>query len=55
MKYIYLLVMTTVLLLQGGCTLINDVPRHTADELITIAKSFSSECRVQIGTSEPCG
>lgn len=55
MRYVFLLAMVAVLLLAGGCALINDVPRHTADELITIAKSFSSECRVQIGTAETCG
>ncbi len=56
MKYLCQLLMAAVLLLFcGGCALINDQPRHTADEVATIAKSFSPDCRVQVGMSEPCG
>jgi len=53
MKYIYLLAIVAILFSSGGCALTNDTPRHTADEVITIAKSFSSQCRVQVG--EECG
>jgi len=56
MKYLcQLLVAALLLSLYAGCAFLNDVPRHTADEVITIAKSFSSDCRVQVGTEEPCG
>jgi hypothetical protein len=44
MKYIYLLAIIAILLSSGGCTLINDTPRHTADEVTTIARSFSPQC-----------
>jgi hypothetical protein len=53
MKYVSLLVAVFLLLLFGGCALANDMPRHTADEVTMIAKSFSSLCRVQTG--EICG
>ncbi len=53
MKYIYLLAIIAILLSSGGCALTNDTPSHTADEVITIAKSFSTQCRVQTG--EICG
>jgi hypothetical protein len=46
MKYICLLALTVSLLLFGACAPVNNVPRHTADEVITIAKSFSSDCKV---------
>jgi hypothetical protein len=48
MKYISLLVAIFILLSFGGCTLVNDTPSHTADEVITIAKSFSPQCRLQL-------
>jgi len=54
MKYIYLLAIIAILISSGGCALINDTPRHTADEVTTIAQSFGSQCRVQIG-EESCG
>ena len=54
MKYIYLLAIIAILLSSGGCALINDTPRHTVDEVVTIAKSFSSQCRLEIA-SEQCG
>ncbi len=54
MKSIYLLAITAILLSFGGCALTNDTPRHTADEVITIARSFDDyQCRLQVG--EDCG
>jgi len=50
MKSIYLLAVTAILLSFGGCAPINDTPRHTADEMITIARSFDNyQCRLQVG------
>jgi hypothetical protein len=46
MKYMCLLAVISILPLFGACALTNDVPRHTADEVTTIAKSFSPDCRV---------
>jgi hypothetical protein len=54
MKYVSLLVAVFLLLSFGGCALANDTPRHTADEVTTIVKSFSSMCRVQVA-SKACG
>ncbi len=45
MKYVSLLVAAFLLLSFGGCALANDAPRHTADEVTTIAKGFSSQCQ----------
>ena len=45
MKYISLLVAILLLVSFGGCTLINSVPRHTADEVASIAESFSPACQ----------
>jgi hypothetical protein len=45
MKYLYLLATIAILLSSGGCALINDTPRHTADEVTTIAQSFSPQCQ----------
>jgi hypothetical protein len=45
MKYISLLVAILLLVSFGGCTLINSAPRHTADEVAAIAKSFSFNCQ----------
>jgi len=45
MKYISLLVAILLLVSFGGCTLINSAPRHTADEVASIAKSFSPACQ----------
>jgi hypothetical protein len=44
MKYISLLAAVFIFLSFGGCTLINSAPRHTADEVAAIAKSFSPTC-----------
>ena len=41
MKYMCLLAAISILPLFGACALINDAPRHTADEVATIAKSFT--------------
>jgi hypothetical protein len=49
MKYVGLLLAVFLVLSFGGCALVNDVPRHTADEVTTIAKGFNSQCRVQTG------
>lgn len=32
-----------------ACGLIKDVPRHTAEEVIAIAKAFSPDCKLQVG------
>ena len=45
MKYISLLAAILFFLSFGGCTLINSAPRHTADEVAAIAKSFSPTCQ----------
>lgn len=55
MKYIYLLTIAAILLSAGGCALVDDTPRHTAEEVITITKSFNTQCRLQVGVEEPCG
>ncbi|MCX6008795.1 MAG: hypothetical protein NTW48_01930 [Chloroflexi bacterium] len=54
MKYICQLAITAILLSSGACAQMNNAPRHTADEVIMIAKSFSPQCQVQVA-SEPCG
>jgi len=51
MKYFSLLVAVFLLLSFAGCALANNAPRHTADEVTTIAKSFSAVCMVQTGES----
>jgi hypothetical protein len=53
MKNIYKLGIIVILLLSVGCAQMDNTPRHTADEVIMIAKSFSAQCRVQTG--EICG
>jgi hypothetical protein len=45
MKYVSLLVAIFLLLSFGACAPTNDIPRHTADEVTTIAKDFSSQCQ----------
>jgi hypothetical protein len=50
MKYISLLVAMFLLVSFGGCTLINSAPRHTADEVAAIAKTFSPTCQKLIPT-----
>jgi len=55
MKYICQLAIVVLLLSCGGCVLINDTPRHTADEVIMIAKSFSPQCRVQVAQQRTSG
>ena len=52
MKHICQLTIIFFVLLSGGCTLINDAPRHTAAEVATIAKSFSPQCRVQVAEQQ---
>ncbi|MBN2462896.1 MAG: hypothetical protein JXB43_04775 [Dehalococcoidia bacterium] len=54
MKSISLLAVAAILLSLGGCATINNAPRHTTDEVITIARSFDNyQCRLQVG--EYCG
>ena len=55
MKYIHVLTIMAILLSSGGCALINDTPRHTAEEVIMIAKSFDSQCQLQVNAEESCG
>ena len=55
MKYVCLLAVISILPLLGACALINDAPRHTADELTTIAKSFTPDCRVQLPAQPSSG
>lgn len=43
-----------IVLSSAGCALINDTPRHTANEVIDIARGFSSQCKLLVGT-EKCG
>jgi hypothetical protein len=45
MKYISLLVAVFLLVSFGGCTLVNSAPRHTAEEVASIGKSFSPMCQ----------
>ncbi|GEM_PF-1907265 len=54
MRYIFLLAIIAILLLSMGCAQMNKAPRHTAGEVIMIAKSFNPQCRVQVA-SEKCG
>ena len=55
MKYVSLLVAVFLLLSFGGCALANDTPRHTSDEVITIAKGFSSQCQKLLPEQQPHG
>jgi len=54
MKYICQIAIVVILLLSVGCAQMNNAPRHTAEEVIMVAKSFSSQCRVEVA-SEHCG
>ncbi|MFC2050509.1 hypothetical protein ACFLTN_04985 [Chloroflexota bacterium] len=54
MKNIYKLAIIAILFLSLGCAQMNNTPRHTADEVIMIANSFSAQCRVEVA-SEQCG
>jgi hypothetical protein len=45
MKYIGLLVAIFLLASFGGCTFISSAPRHSAEEVTAIAKSFSPKCQ----------
>ena len=49
MRHVCLLTLIVPLFLLGACAPTNDVPRYTADEVITVAKSFRPDCRVQVG------
>jgi hypothetical protein len=55
MKYVCLLAVISILPLFGACALINDAPRHTADEVTTIAKSFSPDCRLLLSAQTSHG
>jgi hypothetical protein len=54
MRYICQLAIIAILLLSVGCAQMDNAPRHTADEVLVIAKSFSPLCRVEVA-SEHCG
>jgi len=54
MKHMFFLAIIIPLLLFGACAQMNNAPRHTADKVIIIAKSFSPQCQVKVA-SEPCG
>jgi len=45
MKYLSLVIAAILLVAFGGCTLISSAPRHSTDEIATIAKNFSPICR----------
>jgi len=45
MKYIGLLVAIVLLASFGGCAFISSTPRHSADEVASIAKNFSPACQ----------
>jgi hypothetical protein len=45
MKYFSLLIAVFLLLSFAGCALANDTPRHTADEVTTVVRGFSSQCQ----------
>jgi len=55
MKYISLLAAIFLLVSFGGCTLINSAPRHTADEVAAIARSFSPICQKLLPAPETHG
>jgi len=55
MKHMVFLALIIPLLLFGACAPINNAPRHTADEVIIIAKSFSPQCQVKVTPQKPCG
>ncbi len=55
MKYVSLLLGVFLLFSFAGCAVANDTPRHTADEVTTIAKGFSSQCQRLIPAPKSSG
>ena len=55
MKFMGLLVVMALLVSFGGCTVISSAPRHSADEVAAIAKSFSPLCRKIVVPANPSG
>lgn len=55
MKYVSLLIAVLLLVSFGGCTFVSSVPRHSADEVTTIAKSFSPKCQQLLPPPEKHG
>jgi len=45
MKYIVLLAVALLIITLGGCALTSSAPRHSADEVTSIAKSLSPTCQ----------
>ncbi len=37
------------LLLSTACGLVEDIPKHDAEEIISIARAFSPQCKLQVG------
>jgi|GEM_PF-3415116 hypothetical protein len=44
-----LITLTSVVLCFTACSLAKDTPRHSADQVISIAKAFSPDCKLQVG------
>jgi len=55
MKFMGLLVVMALLVSFGGCTVISSAPRHSADEVASIAKSFSPTCQKVVAPANPTG
>jgi hypothetical protein len=55
MKYISLLIAVLLLVSFGGCTLINSAPKHTANDVATIARNFSPTCQKLLPASKKGG
>ncbi len=48
MKYVALLIAALLIVSFTGCTLVSSAPRHSANEVAAIAKSFSPKCQKEI-------
>ncbi len=44
-----LAVIIALLLSYTACDMTKDVPRHSAEEVVSIAKAFSPNCKLQVG------
>lgn len=53
MKCMGLLCVMALLVSFGGCTFISSAPRHSADEVASIAKSFSPTCQKVVAPANP--
>ncbi len=38
-----------LLLLYTACGMVKDIPRHSTEEVVTIARYFSPDCKLQVG------